>query len=156
MRKFLTISALAVASVMIMAVALIVMVGVFYVWRFHPWVPSGRAFALGRWRFEDCEFQVWQRKNSSIVEPFADGLFVRQGTNQWQAFCFDIQDRYSPRVRLVQEGGQILVYRDGEIRGAYILKTHTFQRHGHTYEPDGIGASSNPPGDWWLKIALEP
>lgn len=122
-----------------------------YVWQLHPWVPPGQAFALGHWRFGDFEFEAWQRKNVWITEPFADGLFVRQGTNQWQAFCFDIQDNYGPRLKLQDEGGQVMVYRDGENRGCYDMATQTFRRNGQAYMAMGIGNSSTPPGEWWLK-----
>ena len=151
MRKIFTIFGAVVVSFVFLVVALIVIFGGQYVWQLHPWVPEGRAFALGHWHFGDCEFQVWQRKTRYITEPFADGLFIRQGTNQWQVFCFDIQDSYSPRVRLAQEHGQIVVYRDGENRGAYDMMTQTFRRGGNAYTPRGIGASNNPPGEWWLR-----
>jgi len=97
-----------------------------FVWELHPWIPAGRALALGRWRFGDFEFQVWQRKNTSILEPFADGLFVRQGTNQWQAFCLDIQDGYLPKLRVQQDGTRVTVYRDGQKRGVYEMTNQTF------------------------------
>jgi hypothetical protein len=65
----------------------------------------------------DSEFQVWQRKARYIFEPFADAFFVRQGTNQWQVFCFDIQDCYSPGIKLVQTNRNVVVYRSGAYRG---------------------------------------
>jgi len=151
MRRIPTISAAVVVSIVFFVVALVVIIGGHYVWQMHPWVPAGQEFALGYWRFGDCEFQAWQRKNTFITEPFADGLFVRQGTNQWQVFCFDIQDRYLPRLRLAQEHGQVVVYRDGENRGVYDMITQTFRRHGQAYTPGGMGDSTNPPGDWWLR-----
>src|SRR5690348_12407481 len=103
---------LAAMVTIILILLLTVLVGQ-YVWQLHPWVPPGQAHDIGNWHFGDCEFQVWQRKTVYVTEPFADGLFVRQGTNGWEAFCFDIQDSYSPRVKLVPEKGQIVVYRDG-------------------------------------------
>jgi hypothetical protein len=112
-------------------------------------VPTGHPFALGSWKFGEFEFQAWQRKNAETFEPFADGLFVRHGTNHWEAYCFDIQDSYSPRVRLQKQDSQIVVYRDGENRGVYDMETQTFKRHGEVYTPMGIG-NSTPPGQWWL------
>lgn len=135
----------------VLVVVCVAVTGAWFVWKLHPWVPAGHALALGNWRFGDFEFQVWQRKNADIFEPFADGLFVRRGTNQWQAFCFDIQDRYSPRVRLTHEQGRVVVYRDDENRGVYDVTTQTFRRHGEACTPEGMGNSTSPPGQWWLR-----
>ena len=63
-----------------------------FLWKLHLWIRPGTALRSGKWRFRDYEFQVWQRKNQSVLEPFADGLFARRGTNEWEVFCFDIQD----------------------------------------------------------------
>ena len=63
--------------------------------------------------------------------------------------CFDIQDRYSPRVRLERAGSQIIVYRSGERRGVYDLATQTFRRHEEPFTPTYI--DGEPPGDWWLR-----
>ena len=120
-----------------------------FVWELHPWVPAGRAFALGKWRFADFEFQVWQRKNTSIFEPFADGLFVRQGTNQWRAFCLDIQDGYLPKVRVQQDGTHVTVYRDGEKRGVYEMTNQTFWGTDKPFTSAYI--VGDPPGNWWLR-----
>jgi hypothetical protein len=120
-----------------------------FVWQLHPWVAPGRAFDLGHWRFGDCEFQVWQRKNAEAFEPFADGLFVRRATNQWEVFCFDIQDSYSPRVELRRQGTEVLVYRGGEKRGVFDLAAHTFRRHEQPFDP--VFIALQPPGDWRLR-----
>jgi hypothetical protein len=119
------------------------------VWDLHPWTPVGRVIALGKWQFDEFEFQAWQRKNPDTFEPFADGLFVRRGTNRWEAFCFDIQDGYSPRVRLERVGSQVTVYRGGERRGVYDLATQTFRRHEQPFTPTYIDGA--PPGNWWLR-----
>ena len=119
-----------------------------YIWQLHPWVPAGRAFALAHLRAGDFEFEAWQKKNVSITEPFADFVLVRQGTNHWRAFCFDIQDSYLPRVKLVTEKGQLVVYRDGESRGAYELETQTFRWHGHVYPEVEVAEIT---GERWQK-----
>src|SRR6476661_9401137 len=121
MRQILTMAAMVTIALVLLPMGLIG----HYVWQLHPWVSAGQTFALGHWRFGDFEFEAWQRKNVWITEPFADGLFVRQGTNQWQAFCFDIQDSYRPRLKLIDEHGQIVVYREGENRGVYDMVTQT-------------------------------
>ena len=120
-----------------------------FVWELHPWMPAGHALALGTWRFGDYEFQVWQRKNPDTFEPFADGLFVRYGTNQWRVFYFDIQDCYSPKIRLQQELSEVLVYRRGENRGTFDLTTQSFRRNGLIVPAAYI--TGNPPGNWWLE-----
>jgi hypothetical protein len=120
----------------------------YVLWMMHPWVASGQAFDRGHWKFGDTEFQVWQRKNKDVGEPFADGLFVRHGTNQWQCFCFDIQDTWSPRIRLEKANSLVVVYRDGEKRGVYDLDKDEFQRHDQP--PSKGGIVSEPPGNWGL------
>jgi hypothetical protein len=149
MKKLLLYFGMIWATVVVAVVLSVIGALGWYVWQLHPWVPNGQVFALGYWRFGDCEFQVWQRKNNSVVEPFSDGLFVRRGTNQWRAFCFDIQDSYSPKVRLQQDGAQVVVYRDGERRGVYDMALQTFQRHDQPYAPAYI--IGEPPGDWLIR-----
>ena len=133
----------------IVFLAILAIAGLCLLWRLHPWTPEGRAIALGKWQFGEFEFQVWQRKNSEVFEPFADGLFVRRGTNPWAVFCFDIQDRYSPTVRLQQEGSEVVIYRGGEKRGRYDLTTQTFRRHEEPFTV--VYIDRDPPGDWWLR-----
>src|ERR1019366_7708600 len=145
MKKFLLRFGM-IATSIVVAVVLFVVGGVaWYVWQLLPWVPNGQVFALGHWRFGDCEFQAWQRKNKSVVEPFSDGLFVRRGTNQWQAFCFDIQDSYSPKVRLLQQHNEVVIYRGGENRGIYDMAAQTFRRGGPAFT--GAVITGKPPGD---------
>ncbi len=151
MKRCITIVSVVLVSVIVSIVTLGACFGTLLVWRLHPWVREGQAFELGRWQFGELEFQAWQRKTDSIFEPFADGLFVKRGTNQWNVFCFDIQDRYSPKVRLQKENSQIVVYRDGEKRGEFDLETQTFRRHGQVYPPSNVDGSNGPPGDWWLR-----
>ena len=124
-----------------------------FLWQLHPWISAGTAVLSGKWRFGDCEFQVWQRKNQSVLEPFADGLFVRRGTNEWQVFCFDIQDRYSPKIELRQVGTKVEVFRTGENRGVFDMSNGTFCRAPNrpVFTPDKIGSASEPPGEWWLR-----
>jgi hypothetical protein len=145
MRNFLAILGMSLACVFLLVAGV---VG-YYIWQLHPWVSAGKKFSLGHWRFGDCEIQVWQCKNTSVTEPFTDGLFVRQGTNQWQLFCLDIQDSYSPRIRLEEKNGQVVIYSDGENRGVYDLTAQTYQRHGQIYPPKDIDTGTNPPDGWW-------
>lgn len=118
-------------------------------WGLHPWMPPGSSVFLGRWEYGEFEFQVWQRKNHDVFEPFADGLFVRRGANAWAVFCFDIQDQYSPRVKLAREGSEVVVYREGEVQGRYDLTTQLFRRQEVPTLPGYI--DREPPGDWWVR-----
>lgn len=118
-------------------------------WELHPWMPEGRTIALGKWRFDEFEFQAWQRKNPDIFEPFADGLFVRRGSSRWEVFCLDIQDGYSPRISLERAGSHVIIHRDGEQSGVYDLATRTFRRHEQPFTPTYI--DGEPPGRWWLR-----
>ena len=124
-----------------------------WLWKFHPWAVAGTVVPRGKWVFNDYEFQVWQRKNALLWEPFADGLFVRRGTNEWQVFCFDIQDTYSPRVELRLSGTKVEILRAGEQRGIFDMSDGTFRRSstGTVFAPQGIGNATEPPGQWWLR-----
>jgi len=124
-----------------------------FVWGLHPWARAGTAQWIGNWQFGDYEFQVWQRKNRSVFEPFADGLFVRRGTGPWQAFCFDIQDNFSAKVELREADGKIHVFRDGENRGFFDMSIGSFRASADTqvFTQDGIGNASQPPGQWRLR-----
>ena len=149
MKKPLTISVSIVIGIVFFVAVIVGIVGTRFVWQLHPWTPAGSSIAVGHWQFGEFEFQAWQRKNESTFEPFADGLFVRQGTNQWQVFCFDIQDSYSPKVSLQKKDLQIFIYRDGENRGVYDMATQTFKCNGQLYAAADI--TGNPPGEWWFK-----
>ena len=143
MRKFLAI----LSGASVISTTLVTIVGAWFVWELHPWMPAEKAFAIGAWRFEDFESQIWQRKNRDVFEPFADGLFVRYRTNQWQAFCFDIQDSYAPNMRLQKERSEIVIYRGGRERGRWDMNTQSFRRGSPAFTPTDI--IGNPPGDWW-------
>jgi hypothetical protein len=119
-------------------------------WKLHPWMPAAACLELGRWKVGEYEFQIWQRKSASALEPFADGLFVRKGTNAWQAFCFDIQDTYRPKVELKPVGTEVRIWRDGELRGIFDLSKGIFFRPPSTnvFAPDSVGGDQNPPGSW--------
>jgi len=142
-----------VKNVLALSVILLAVCGTRLLWQLHPWVKPGTALRLGNWQIGQFEFQVWQRKNPWAWEPFADGLFVRQGTNDWQVFCFDIQDNYSPKVKLRKVGSKVHVMRDGEDRGVFDLVEGSFRARSNTpaYTPVVIGNATDPPGRWWLR-----
>ena len=137
-----------VAGRVLVLVAVLVIFGS-YAWQLHFWVPAGRAVALGKWNFDGCDFQVWQRKTRYITEPFADGLFVRRGTNGWIAFCFDIQDNYRPTIELRKVAEKVLVFRAGENRGEFDMAAQVFRRNNQAMTPQFV--LGDPPGDWWFQ-----
>lgn len=149
MARFAAVTAALVGLIVLLLLA----VAARLVWQLHFWIPEGHAFSLGQWRFEDYEFQVWQRKTQYAFEPFADGLFVRHGTNEWQVFCFDIQDNYSPNVQLRKVGNTVKVIRNGKNCGIFDMTSATFQSATDraVVTPGGLGNANEPPGQWWLR-----
>jgi hypothetical protein len=135
------------------ALALVFITTLFVAWELRPWMRTGGSVPLGSWKFGDFEFEAWQRNTDCIFEPFATGLFMRQGTNQWQAFCLDFQDCYSPKIALHKDGDQIVVLRRGKRIGVFDLVDQKFTKppFKDPFTPGGIGDASRPPGKWWLK-----
>lgn len=132
----------------LVTLALSALAGGYLLWQMQPWMPGGHAVSLGTWQFEEFKFEVWQRKNSNILEPFATGVFVRKGNNSWAVCCIDIQDHYSPRIDLHKDGSKIVICHDGEKQFAYDLTAEIFSFRG---EPFAFHHSEQkPPGDWWL------
>jgi len=121
----------------------------------HTGIRSGQAVPLGSWRFEKFEFQVWQRRTEDFFEPFATGLFVRCGTNSWQVFCLDIQDRYAPRIELRTNASEVRILRSGRSIGIYDTAHQAFRKGsgGALVTPMGMGNASEPPGMWWLPVS---
>ena len=120
-------------------------------WKLHPWMRSGDAVELGSWQLAGHDFQVWQRKNNDLLEAFATGLFVRNTTNQWQVFCLDFEDVYSPKIELQANGSQVAVLRSGTKVGDFDTTTVTFKRATDGAALNAVVISNAPPGDWWLK-----
>jgi hypothetical protein len=114
-------------------------------------MTPGSAILLGKWRINEYEFEVWQRKNPRTLEPFATGLFVRRGTNRWEVFCLDVQDTYHPRIELRLNATKVDVLKKGKNIGSFDLGRETFQRTTCLpFVPGGIGTAASPPGQWWL------
>jgi hypothetical protein len=136
--------------VAILGLAAIGLIG-FVVAKLQPWMPAEHAVCHSAVTFEGHDFEVWQRKNDSLCEPFATGLFVREGTNDWRVFLLDFQDTYHPKVALRREGSSIVVFHCGDKLGALDYKANTFTRKsdGAVFQAATIG--EKPPGNWWLK-----
>jgi hypothetical protein len=135
------------------AICLLVVFLVLVVWGlrvFQPWVKPGRAFLISSSRVGQHEVQIWQRKNRVLFEPFATGLFVRSGTN-WLAFLLDFQDVYHPSIKLQNTNAGIAVFRSGDHMGTYDAESGMFilTRTGAKLAPMII--HTPPPGNWWLQ-----
>src|SRR5262245_21071544 len=61
-------------------------------WKFQPWMAAGRAVHLSTMHIGDYDFQVWQRKNSILTEPFTTWLFARKQGHKWMSFMLDFED----------------------------------------------------------------
>ena len=121
------------------------------VWVLHPWVPPGRAIPLGAWKFDDCQFEVWQPKTMSITEPFTTELFVKSGTNAWLDFCLDVDDIYRGSIDLTRSGADIIVSRRGKKRATFDLKEKNLRSWpgSEVFTPAGIGDAGKPPSQRW-------
>jgi|ERR1044071_3114376 hypothetical protein len=137
-----------IVAILVLAVLCVISL---VVWKMQPWMPAGRAVRIKSEHFGGYEFEVWQRKNDSFGEPFATGLFVRDGTNAWRVFLFDFQDMYHPRITLQHEGSTIVVLHGKERLGALDGQAQNFTR-----KPDGAAFQAaiigrERPGNWWLR-----
>jgi hypothetical protein len=137
---------IAFTVVVLAIVAVLLWIG----WRFQPWMASGQTVRITSERLDDFEFQVWQRKNHAITEPFATGLFVHKKDEAWRVFLLDFEDTYLPRILLQKQGSQIAIFRGSRKVGSFDEKNQTFTR-----ETDGAVVSpavinGEPPANWWL------
>src|SRR6266498_840855 len=104
----------------ILVVLLVIGVIAWGSWEFHFWTAPGRTFHVGSWKFLGFEFQVWQRKNKALTEPFITAMFVRDQTNEvWQAFSIGHQDLYAPRIRLREMDSKVQVLRGSKLLGIF-------------------------------------
>jgi hypothetical protein len=88
-------------------------------WRFQPWMSAGRCVHVSSQRIGNYDFEVWQRKNTGVTEPFATGLFVRKQSERWQGFLLDFQDTYRPTLVLRKEALGVAVFRGGHKLGTF-------------------------------------
>jgi hypothetical protein len=85
-----------VAAILIVAALGVV---VWIIWTLHPWMTPGRTAHLSDWEIENYSFQIWQKKNDALLEPFSTAMFVRERTDQrWTAISLGHQDRYSATI----------------------------------------------------------
>jgi hypothetical protein len=131
-----------------------------YVWELHPWVPPGRDVYISDQRLLNYDFQVWQRKNPSMFEPFTTGLFVRKDGGEWHAFWIGFEDSYRPKIALRTEGSKIVVISDGETIGTIDREVIVFRRKSDSSAFSAAVIQGKPPGEWWLegkaKVGIAP
>jgi hypothetical protein len=121
-------------------------------WNFQPWMPPGHAVHLSSEHLGNFDFQVWQRKNDALTEPFATGLFVRKAGEPWKAYLLDIQDAYRPSISLRKEdSGVAILY--GKFRRAYFDEERRvftlYHYDGGSDVREGVAIDSEPPDNWW-------
>lgn len=131
---------------------------VWFGWEFRPWMPAGRAVQLSSTEIGDYEFQVWQRKNKSIFEPFATGLFVRKQGDPWKAFLLDFEDTYRSPIALRREDSGVAVFSGSSKLGVFDGTQQVFKRDskGSSFPVSSVLIGSDPPGNWWLKESSAP
>ena len=138
-------------SVGILAVAVLIWIG----WRFQPWMSPGRAVHVSSEHLGDCDFDVWQRKNAGLTEPFATGLFVRKDGDRWKVFLLDFEDTYRPSISLHRTGLGFEIFRAGKRLGVFDETQQTFRRDLDGASFSGTSLDSEPPGNWWTKQARD-
>lgn len=131
--------------------ALFAVAAIWIGWRFQPWMATGKTVRIGSKHMKSCEFQVWQRKNAAITEPFATGLFARVEGGPWKAFLLDFEDTYRPSILLRQNGSVVEVFRGSTRLGVFDVTQQLFRRDldGGVFLGDRL--DSEPPGSWWMK-----
>jgi hypothetical protein len=120
-------------------------------WALHPWVPSGQSCHISDQDLEGYEVEVWQRKNSTIVEPFTTGLFIHKTGAQWRAFWIGFEDVYHPNIRVRKQGSQLVVIFDGKTIGIIDHDANVFKRTSDGSEFPAAVLKDRPPGQWWFK-----
>ena len=114
-------------------------------------MAAGNAVHVSNANVGDHDFQVWQRKNKEIMEPFATGLFAKRRNGKWQAYLLDFQDVYHPHVFLRKETSGIIVIENGKKLGVFDESQETFKRESDGAIFAGSVIGGDPPGVWWLE-----
>lgn len=137
--------------VALLALTLLLVALSFVVWKLQPWMTPGKAIHIKSEHLGNFDFEVWQRKNDSLGEPFATGLFVQNGTNDWRVFLLDFEDMFHPRVVLRREVSSIVVFHGGARLGVLDEQAQTFTRSSNGAILEAATVGKKPPGDWWLR-----
>ena len=126
-------------------------------WKFQPWMPAGRVVHLESIRLGDSDFQIWQRKNDTVSEPFATALFVRKEGGAWTAYLLGFEDVYRPRINLRKESSAVIIFY-GNHRYAYFDEEQQVLRRDSESQrlaTPGVVIDSDPPGDWWQRLSMQ-
>ena len=130
-------------------IAIVIFSGFFFswaAWKLQPWMREGKLIEVGSWKYEGYEFQVWQRKNSTLDEPFSTSLYVRHQTNAWHQYYLNHQDDYSPNISLTEKDSIVNVCRGAKFLGAYNMAETNYTRAGGGVCLEAV-FSENPPGN---------
>ena len=57
-------------------------------WKFQSWMPAGRAVHLSSVHMGDYDYQVWQRKNAILTEPFTTGCSSANTAGNGKLSCW--------------------------------------------------------------------
>ena len=127
----------------------VVLAGLAWVgWEFSPWMPAGRAAFVSSTHVGDYDFQVWQRKNSGVTEPFTTWLFARGPGHKWMPYTLDFEDTYKPSILLRKEASGIAVLRGNKKLGVFDDTRQIFTRYPDGMSFPGAEIDSEPPGNW--------
>jgi hypothetical protein len=126
-------------------------------WKFQPWMPEGHAVRLESTRLGDSDFQIWQRKNGNVSEPFATALFVRKPGGPWTAYLLGFEDVYRPEINLRREGPTVGVFYGNHRWAGFDQERQVLTREsdGRSLVTHGVLIDSDPPGDWWEKLSVQ-
>jgi hypothetical protein len=130
---------------------LALVVSAWVLWKYQPWMPSGRAVRIASRHFGNCDVQVWQRKNPDLTEPFATGLFVRRQNGPWRAFLIDFEDTYRSHIELQESDSELTVRHGSGKVGLFDEVNQTFRRALGAASDTGVLLNTDPPGNWWVK-----
>jgi len=120
-------------------------------WKLQFWLPAGTPFLLASEHFGSQHYEIWQRKNREILEPFATALFVRDNTNgAWTAYCLDIQDTFQPPYSMKKSGTELHIFRGRTPLWTYDPVKRTVRTVRTEMVQEGIVVGTNAPGKWWL------
>ena len=109
---------------------LVIIVAGWSVWKLRPFTPAGQKIFVGTWKFDDCEIQIWQTKNSTIGEAFSTSLYVRHQTNNWYQYYLNHQDYHAPHYSLFKSNEIVVVRRSNLTLGSVYLVSGQYERIG--------------------------
>jgi hypothetical protein len=111
----------------LIVVLVVVLLLCFTAWKLQPLMRPGTTVFLVETNAGGFQMQIWQRKNTEILEPFSTKLLVKRDDRRW-VYSIDHQDVYKPPLTFATLGKQ-LVIRDGSKPVAYFdIETGFFRK----------------------------